>query len=251
MVGRFVRYFIHSLLPEKVQRALWWMSLALIAAVVMWAVLRRREPFKPSPQSSPVAPGGKLGDFVLTWYTFQDNTPCNSSASASGRKLVPYVSVAVPFRFLAEKGQGGQLKYGDQLFLKFLEGRTMPNGSKHTGWVQLDDFCGDHGNDDYCYQKVDGKSFPNVDLYIGDYTKSGMGCTGGPAGDGQEETEVLLGPAPPGMLRTDYGGAEKGTAKCGKCDEAKKQQAKCNWHYTPTYESWWGSVCTDPKFSNV
>ena len=234
-------------LSPRVVRAM--VLIAIVAASIglAWAAWGReallKEPYDVKVTMAPVLPGGKVGDFVMTWYSFQDNTPCNSSASASGRKLVPYVSVALPFRFLEAKGLGGKLKYGDQLFIKFLEGRTMPNGSKHTGWVQLDDFCGDMGNDGYCYQEVDGKEYPNVDLYIGDYTKSGMSCSGGPAGSGQEKTDLFLGPAPPGMMRTTYGGAEKGTAGCGKCDEAKKQQPKCQWHYTPKYESWWSSVC--------
>lgn len=185
--------------------------------------------------------GAKLGDFVMTWYTFQDNTPCNSTASSSERPLIPYVSVAVPFRFL--KSHGGPLNYGDQLYLKFLDGRKMPNGSNHTGWVQLDDFCGDSGDDNYCYQKVGGTKYPNVDLYVGDYTKSGMGCDGGPAGGGQEKSEVLMGPAPPGRMVNDYGGAAKGAGRCGDCNAAQKEQPKCQWHYTPKYEKWWDSVC--------
>src|SRR5436305_3019565 len=33
-----------------------------------------------------------LGKYVMTWYSFQDNTPVNSAQSASGRALYPYVS---------------------------------------------------------------------------------------------------------------------------------------------------------------
>jgi hypothetical protein len=187
--------------------------------------------------------GEKLGDFVLTWYSFQDNTPCNSAASSSGRALIPFVSVAVPFRLLKEKGRGGTLKYGDHLFVDFLQGRTMPNGRKHTGWVQVDDFCGDFGDDEYCYQKVGGKKYPNVDLYIGDYTQSKIECDGtGPAGSGQEKIKVYMGPAPAGEFISDYGGAAKGKGKCGDCGAAKAEK-KCNWHYTPRYEKWWDDVC--------
>lgn len=186
--------------------------------------------------------GGKdLGDWVMTWYTFQDNTPCNSTATASTRALVPYVSVAVPFRFL--KSKGGDLDYGDKLFVSFLQNRTMPNGTKHTGWVQIDDFCGDGGDDLYCYQTVGGKQYPNVDLYIGDYTKSGVNCsTTGPPGSGQEITKVSVGQPPSGAWVTDYGGAARGGGKCGDCSGAKQQQS-CQWHYTPSWEGWWTETC--------
>lgn len=203
----------------------------VVAIVVMWLVWCRRPAVERFTE--------KLGDFVLTWYTFQDNTPCNSMATASTRPLIPYVSVALPFRFL--KSKGGSLDYGDQLFIKFLQGRTMPNGTKHTGWVQIDDFCGDGGNDSYCYQTVGGQKYPNVDLYIGDYNKSGMNCAStGPAGDGQELTEVFRGTS--GGLVTNYGGVAKGPGKCGDCKAAKAEQS-CAWHYTPSYEKWWDGVC--------
>ena len=73
----------------------------------------------------------------------------------------------------------------------------MPDGTKHTGWVEIDDFCGDNSDDSYCFQTVGGKSYPNTDLYIGDFTKSGMkassGDCSGPAGNGQELTNVYTG----------------------------------------------------------
>jgi hypothetical protein len=197
----------------------------------------------PPPTTVALPPlGRKLGDYVLTWYSFQDNTPCNSTATASGRPLVPFVSVAVPFRLLRSKG--GTLDYGDQLYVKFLDGRIMPNGVRHTGWVQIDDFCGDGGNDSYCFQSVGGKSYPNVDLYVGDYTQAKIPCGGsGPAGRGQELTEVFVGPAPAGRLLTGYGGAATGRGRCGDCAGAKAEKGGCNWHYTPKYEPWWDSVC--------
>ena len=197
----------------------------------------------PGGGSGPTTVGAALPDkFAVTFYTYQDNTPCNSSASSSGRRLIPYVSAAVPFRYLKEKG--GPLAYGDHLFVKFLEGRTMPNGRQHTGWVQLDDFCGDGGDDGYCFQDVGGKKVPPLDLYIGDWTKSGMRCDGGstagPAGGGQELTEVRRGSGGAKFV-ADYGGAEKGSGRCGDCGSAKKEQ--CAWHYTPKYEKWWDDVC--------
>ena len=214
------------------------LTIVIIAVVVGALVLAYRLMKK----ETMVTASNKLGDFVMTWYTFQDNTPCNSTATSSeGRTLIPYVSVAVPSRYLKEKG--GTLNYGDQLFVRFLEGRVMPNGAKHTGWVQVDDYCGDKGDDSYCFQKVDGKKYPNVDLYIGDYTKSGMTCSGGPAGSGQEKTEVYKGPAPTNKLIKNYGGAAKGKGKCGDCKAAQREQPKCQWHYTPSYEKWWDDVC--------
>ena len=205
---------------------------------------------KPGPKPGPTPSGAKLGDFIMTWYSYQDNTPCNTDATSSGRKLVAYSSVAMPFRYL--KDRGGPLSYGDKLYVKFLAGRRMPDGKTHTGWVQLDDKCGDHGDDSYCFQRPGGKEctkndmkgcIPNVDLYIGDYTKAGMSCSGGPAGRGQEHTAVHRGPAPAGKWISNYGGRDKGTGKRCDCSAAKREPPACAWHYTPTYEKWWDSVC--------
>lgn len=195
-----------------------------------------------------VAPIERLtlpSDFVMTWYSFQDNTPCNSTATASQRGLIPYVSVALPFRYMKDKG--GPLSYGDKIYVHYLDGRVMPNGSKHTGWVQIDDFCGDGGDDSYCFQRMNNTLYPNVDLYIGDFKASGMKCDHtGPAGSGQELTKVTIGtPPPPGKWVTNYGGAATGTGPCGDCVAAKKEQ--CLWHYTPKWESWWSSVCGKKK----
>lgn len=171
-----------------------------------------------------------LGKHVMTWYSFQDNTPVNSALTASGRPPLPYISVAVPFRFL--KKFGGTLNYGDKLYVDFLNGRTMPNGIKHTGWVQLDDFCGDSGDDSYCFQKVGGIKYPNVDLYIGDFIKSGMDpitCIG-PAGNGQELTNLSVGD-PGSDWVINYGSSTLGSGKCGDLATAEAQQS-C-WDYTP------------------
>lgn len=157
-------------------------------------------------------------DWVLTWYSFQDNTPSNSSQSSSGRKLIPFISVAPPFRLL--KKFGGELDYGDKLFVEFLRGRTMPNGLKHSGWVSVDDFCGDNDDDSYCFQN--GK--PSLDLYIGDMLQSGMksGCVG-PMGGGQENTKVYSGTPGPGEWIASYGGAEKASNR--RCGDGKSGQA--------------------------
>ncbi len=176
-----------------------------------------------------------LGKYVVTWYSFQDNTPVNSSLSASGRELHPYVSVAVPFRLL--KAFGGALDYGDKLYVEFLAGRKMPNGMVHSGWVEIDDFCGDSGDDSYCFQSVGGTKYPNTDLYIGDFTKSGMdptACTG-PAGSGQELTTVYTGDAGSAWI-ADYGGAALGSGTCGDEPTAQSQQSGC-WDYTPPASS--------------
>ena len=166
-----------------------------------------------------------IGQFALTWYTFQDNTPVNSSISSSGRVLHAFTSVAVPFTQL--KAFGGKLDYGDKLFVEFLKDRVMPNGMKHTGWVQIDDYCGDNSDDTYCYQEVGGKMYPNTDLYIGDFTKSGMklangDCTG-PGGTGQDVTNVSTG-TPGALFVTNYGGADLGSGKCDDKATARKQQ---------------------------
>ncbi len=192
----------------------------------------------PDPGPMATAPAGatELGQHVLTWYSFQDNTPVNSLFSASGHLLTPYVSVAVPFTQIADcagetpkPGQTcGTLNYGDKLFVPFLKDRLMPNGMKHTGWVVLDDYCGDGQDDTYCYQDPgDGKTYPNVDLYIGDFVKSGMGpcgddCTG-PAGNGGELFDLFSGD-PGASFVNDYGGAAIGTGKCGDRQTARDQQ---------------------------
>jgi hypothetical protein len=182
----------------------------------------------------------RWGDAVVTAYTFQDNSACNSIMTSSGRALVPYVSVALPFRYLRSLG-GGPFELGDEIFVSFLQGRAMPSGARHTGWVRIDDFCGDSGDDEYCFQ--DGE--PNVDLYIGDWARSGMTCladdlraegTGtfsGPAGDGQEDTEVRFGPAPAGDLVDSYGGRALGEGPCGDCGSGKTVQPPACWHYDP------------------
>ncbi|GAC1353048.1 MAG: hypothetical protein NVS3B20_19340 [Polyangiales bacterium] len=187
----------------------------------------------PSPTALPTTTSA-LGQYAVTWYSFQDNTPVNSALSSSGRVLAPYLSVAVPFRLLAPFG--GTLNYGDQLYVQFLAGRTMPNGMKHSGWVQIDDFCGDSGDDSYCFQNIGGTSYPNVDLYIGDFTKSGMASTcSGPAGSGQDRTTVFTGSAGSAWIG-NYGGRALGTGTCGDLTSAKLQQGSC-WDYTPPASS--------------
>jgi hypothetical protein len=192
--------------------------------------------------AAPAAPAGakRQQQHVLTWYTFQDNTPVNSAFTGSGRPLKAFVSVAVPRREL--KDGGGTLDYGDKLWIGFLAGRTMPNGMLHTGWVEITDFCGDAGDDSYCFQEIPQGKFPNVDLYIGDFTKSGtkvtpdgMDCLG-PAGSGQDLTEVYSG-IPGADFKTSYGGAPLGTGKCGDKAAARTEQKGKN---TPGEGACWG-----------
>lgn len=180
------------------------------------------------------------GEAVVTMYTFQDNSACNSMMTATGLPLVPYVSVALPRRFLSDFG-GGPHALGDTVYVAFLDGRTMPDGSQHTGWVRIDDYCGDHGDDGYCLQG----GLPNVDLYIGDWATSGMRCDAsdledwgsggftGPAGDGHEPTTVSFGPAPEGALADSYGGHALGEGDCGDCAAARDVQPPACWHYDP------------------
>ncbi len=177
-----------------------------------------------------------LGDHVLTWYSFQDNTPPNSAMTSSGRPLIPFVSVALPSRFL--KDHGGSLEYGDKLYVKFLDGKTMPNGTRHTGWVQIDDYCGDNGDDSYCFQEVDGASYPNVDLWVGDFTQAAFNAETceGPAGAGQELTAVSTGAPSEGQWVSDYGGRSVGRGACGNLEDAKADQGGC-WDYTPPEDS--------------
>ena len=184
------------------------------------------------------------GEAVVTIYTFQDNSACNSMMTASGRPLVPYVSVALPFRYLTDYG-GGPFTMGDTLHVAFLEGRIMTDGHPHSGWVRIDDFCGDGGDDSYCLQS----GLPNVDLYVGDWAESGMSCeaaapedqgTGsfsGPGGDGHEPTVISTGPAPSGEPAEGYGGAAMGEGDCGDCDFARTVQPPACWHYDPGEEN--------------
>jgi hypothetical protein len=181
---------------------------------------------------------------VVTVYTFQDNSACNSMMTASGLPLVPYVRVALPFRYLSDMG-GGPFALGDSIHVAFLEGRTMPDGTPHTGWVRIDDYCGDGGDDTYCLQQ----GLANVDLYVGDWPQSGMSCDAadqdawasgtfdGPGGDGDERTVVSFGPAPDGALADSYGGAAMGEGDCGDCEQAQEVQPLACWHYDPGLEN--------------
>ena len=195
----------------------------------------------PDPDPEPLVAWGPA---VVTLYTFQDNSACNSTMTASGLPLVPYVSVALPFRYLVGLG-GGPFSMGETIHVDFLEGRAMPDGGVHSGWVRIDDFCGDGGDDSYCLQG----GLPNVDLYVGDWAASGMTCqaadpdawgTGwfsGPGGDGAEPAVVSFGPAPQGEPAGGYGGAAMGQGDCGDCAFGRTVQPPACWHYDPGSEN--------------
>lgn len=167
------------------------------------------------------AAGSLAGNAIITTFTFENNTPANANTSASSKPLVPFVSVALPFKFMKEKG-GGPFSYGDWLYLKFLDGKRVGIGASaktHTGWVRLDTYCGDSNRYDYCIKDYNGKKYTKIDLYIGPFKKSGQKCMGdgsttGPAGKGEEFTEVKYGPPPTGKGVESYGIPAKGPGKC-------------------------------------
>ena len=216
------------------------------------------------PAFAPLSPG------TLTYFTFQDNTPCNSAARGTWWRndldFIPFVSVSTAFRLIdsAElakipglKGKGaksGGLKFGEKLYVSWLDGRVMPNGKKHNGIVRLDTYCGDGGDDSYCYQSTSWKN-PNsgkagktalLDLYLGDWIKSGHGkgaTCGGPGGSGAEKVQVYR--APKGVIpkgAAPYGSARLGSGTCGDCKAAKAQQktstGKSCYDYDPSAYSY-------------
>lgn len=185
---------------------------------------------KPGPTQTLVGAGKVQGKVIMTFFDFDSNSPANANSSSSGASLVPYVSCAVPIRFLKSKG-GGPFEIGDWIKLKFLEGRVMPNKKKHTGWVKIQTFCGDAGRDSYCLKTKDGQASPtsnaygSVDLYIGEWKSSGQKCNGdstaqGPAGTGLELTDVIIGPPPKGQAIESYGGRAIGSGQCNNVVQA-------------------------------
>ena len=187
--------------------------------------------------ATPANVGTLVGNFVVTWYSADDNTPPYSNVSSLGKYLTPFISIAVPFTQLKRKG--GTLDYGDILYVKSLDGRTMPNGKKHNGLVRIDDFCGDNNRDGYCHQNYKGKRYPNIDVYIGDMKASGHTCrSGGPAGSGADFTQVYKAS---GVLGS-WGGKSKGTGRCGDIQTARREGCGyMTWDEGP--ENWWPSTC--------
>ena len=181
-----------------------------------------------------------FGDFVITQYSNQSNTPCNSIQSASGRKMIPFVSVAIPFRFTVKNG--GPLNYGDWIFADKIQGRVMPNGRKHTGWLRLDDFCGDGGEDGYCFQNIGGKSYPNVDVFIGNIFDAGLKNGSTPIGSGQELMKIYTG-NPGDEAVTEYGGSDNLSGKCGDCQHSVNayKSTGSKLYYVP--EPWTAKYC--------
>jgi len=234
---------------------------------------------KPNP-SGTVSPNQVLGNAILTQFTFENNTPCCSMSSAWGKPLIPFVSCSLMFRYLKDK-KGGPFKAGDQIFCKALQGKKMPNGKTHSGWLRIATFCGDMGDDEYCAQSKNGKRYPLVDVYVGSFQASGSVCDGqgsvtGYVGDGNLMSEIRGGPAPSGDpaategKRGDapYGGKPFGTCKCNDCvqgcmDQSKQSREACLteiklgqardakgtfsdkcWWYTPQYDGEAQSWCT-------
>lgn len=177
--------------------------------------------------------------YILTWYSFQDNTPSCSTSTSSGRSLIPYVSIAPPFRML--RNWGGQLEYGDWVYADWLDGRSMPNGKKHTGMLRVDDICGDNDDDSYCFYKDSSKTKrPGIDIYIGDITKSGYRTDGdcsGPAGYGSTEMKLFTGSDH--SKTKDYGGRAESSCKCGDWRTGQKEHGNCYFYKAPEWTSKW------------
>jgi len=119
----------------------------------------------------------------------------------------------------------------------------MPNGV-HTGYVRVDDFCGDNSNDSYCFYKVGKKKVPGIDIYIGDITTSGYSTSGkcdGPAGNGKTAVKLYIaGNAPENMRRTDgYGTRAKGTGRCGDHQSARREHGSCYFYKAPESSVKW------------
>ena len=177
------------------------------------------------------AAGTKLGNVVVTYYSFQSNTPACTNTSASGKLLEAYVSIALPFSYLTDR-QGGPYQYGDWFELESLKGKRLPNGKIHTGLVRLDTTCGDLGNYSYCLHQQGSGKYSGVDLYLGDFRTSGMVCDGkgtatGPAGNGLTFTGIkYVGPNPKGAV-TSYGLPSRATdCLCNDAVTACMQQTK-------------------------
>ena len=155
--------------------------------------------------------GAKIGNVMQTYYSRDNNTPAGTNTSASGELMIPYVSCALPFSFFTEKS-GGPYGYGDWFELDSLRGQQLPNGKKHTGFLQAVTYCGDFDDFTYCIKDHNGKKYSSIDVYIGPFKGSGQKCDGkgsttGPAGSGLTFTGVKYwGKNPPkGKAITNYG----------------------------------------------
>ena len=154
---------------------------------------------------------GEKRNARLTWYTYDDNTPPRSCCSSRGHCLTPFISVALPLRHIRKSARAMDNKlerdymeqqplfnFGDWIFVKFLAGRQMPTGKKHSGWVRVDDYCGDGTNstrDQYCINDRDGTTNKFVDLYVGENKYTGY------AGRGDEQTQFFRGNPPEDVKR--------------------------------------------------
>lgn len=174
---------------------------------------------------------------MLSWYSWQNNSPCNSRISSSGKPLVPYKHVAVP------KSMHGAFPLGTKLFIDGLRGKSTA-GETHSGWVEVADTCEETGSTTCYFQPP--KSLPLVKLYIGDFTKAKAKCLGTMSrapkiginyGTSKQwslplETTISCRRTPTASERSfnrGYGGSAMGNSKfkCGDCSAAKTQLGSC------------------------
>lgn len=106
----------------------------------------------------------------LSWYSWQNNRPCNTAISSTGKQLVPFRSIAIP------KSMERAYPIGTQLFIDGLKGKSTAGMETHSGWVEVADFC-QEGASVTCYMNPPN-SIPIVRLYIGDFQKAHATCTG-------------------------------------------------------------------------
>lgn len=189
-----------------------------------------------SPKGSPKGSGvkGCTGTpITVSWYSWQNNSPCNSSVSASGKALVPFKHIAIPVK-LAKT-----YPIGTRIFIDGLKGKSTA-GETHSGWVEVADTCADGVAP--CYTSS-GK--PICRLYIGDYTKSKASCL---ASSRSRAPPIMFrkGTSTAWQLPLDtvisckknpsvgeramtrnYGGSAKGPGKCGDCNATKTQLGSC------------------------
>lgn len=162
----------------------------------------------------------------LSWYAWQNNTPCNSNLTARGKRLTPFKHVAIPDRLATT------YPIGTKLYIDSLRGKSTPR-STHTGWVEVADTCKDPG----CYSGTR----PIVRLYIGDFMSAQATCTG--TGmiminkNTSKQWSLPIRDATFAQCKTglvpefkNYGGASEGkdgSSVCGVCDLAKTQMGSC------------------------
>ena len=131
---------------------------------------------------------------------------------------MPYLSAALALRHIKKSSRAGKMEgsdltraeeeptfsFGDWIKVQFLEGKPMPSGKTHTGWVRVDDYCGDNKDDAYC---VEENKF--LDLYVGcESTKGGTGI------NDMNSSKYYRGTPPAGADKIVYGVMKKNGDKC-------------------------------------